>query len=139
MHYSADILYKNNNKNQIVFQKYFNKIKSSLYKTYWKTKQSSSKYYNKNEQILYKNNNSVDIILNQNSNENNLTLYRDCNKNKININNKLKLLNTFAFSMCLAICSNNIWQFYKFDILYIYVNNIDIKIDTIRRIKWQEC
>ena len=28
------------------------------------------------------------------------------------INNKLKLLNIFAFSMCLAICSNNIWQFY---------------------------
>ena len=28
------------------------------------------------------------------------------------INNKLKLFNIFAFSMCLATCSNNIWQFY---------------------------
>lgn len=28
------------------------------------------------------------------------------------INNKLKLFNIFALSMCLATCSNNIWQFY---------------------------
>ena len=33
-------------------------------------------------------------------------------KNDKYINNKLKLLNIFAFFMCFTICSNNIWQFY---------------------------
>lgn len=46
------------------------------------------------------------------------------------INNKLRLLNFFAFSMCIAICSNNMWQFYISIELLGFISSIFVAIEN---------
>lgn len=45
------------------------------------------------------------------------------------INNKLKLLNIFAFFMCFTVCSNNIWQFYIGVELLGFISSIVVGIE----------
>lgn len=51
-------------------------------------------------------------------------------KNDKCINNKLQLLNLFAFSMCFAICSNNMWQFYIGVELLGFISSIFVVIES---------
>ncbi|MBR1944190.1 MAG: hypothetical protein IJ848_01815 [Alphaproteobacteria bacterium] len=53
------------------------------------------------------------------------------------IHNKLRLLNLFAFAMCISICSNNMWQFYISIELLGFISSLFVIIENHNKYELQ--
>ncbi len=77
LHYSADILYKNDNKTDTILYKYFTNIKSILIRNFNRIKYYLNNYFNQNKSISYPNNSHNKVILIQNYTNTNLILHKN--------------------------------------------------------------